>query len=158
MLWTPPLVSTSSATLRVPEDPPGPQKESSFLPIRNRIAYRPRRTLNQARSSQRRESDMSSGRSLDLLLYQLHDVPAPVGALRRLGAARPNGRRIAGNRGLTNIAAKITSMIQVSVSNRNAGLRNTCTLARLADYGRVSSVVAPRGRGPKGLWLTGQLS
>jgi tetratricopeptide (TPR) repeat protein len=34
-------------------------------------------------------------------LYQLLDASAPVAALRRLGAAWPSGRRIAGNRGFT---------------------------------------------------------
>ena len=56
----------------------GPRKESSFLYIRNRIASPERRTLSQARLSQRRESDMSSGRSLGLLCTNSLTFPRPL--------------------------------------------------------------------------------
>ncbi len=54
------------------------EKTALFFPIRNRIGYRQRRTLTQARSSHRRESDMPSGRNLGLLGTNSLTSPRPL--------------------------------------------------------------------------------
>ncbi len=55
----------------------GPRKESSSLYIRNRISFLKRRALSQARLSHRRESGMSSGRSLGFLCTNFLTFPHP---------------------------------------------------------------------------------
>ena len=72
------------------------------LPIPTRIAYLERRPLSQPRSSQRRKSDMSSGRSLGLLCTNSLTVPCPLAFFAASARPGASGAELRGHGGLTN--------------------------------------------------------